>query len=109
MAKVRLVFSYHGYPMRRADEVVRDNITGDEEWQDSLAGTLHAYGMEPNTVELGTPFPADESGDWVAVRVPITVTYDGKQRGRLDSFCANVVDDYQGFYCDSCYWEDATR
>jgi hypothetical protein len=105
MAQVRLVFSYHGYPMRRADEVVRDNITGDDEWQENLISTLQEYGMKPTAVELGTPFPAEESGDWVAVRVPITVTHASKHGGRLESFCANVVDDYMGFYCDSCYWE----
>jgi hypothetical protein len=106
MAKVRLVFSYHGYPMRKADEVVRDNITDDEDWQENLISTLQDYGMEPTAIELGLPYPADDSGDWVAVRVPITVTHAAKQKYRLRSFCEDATDDAMGFYCDSCYWEE---
>ena len=106
MAQVRLVFSYHGYPMRKADEVVRENITGDEDWQENLISTLQDYGMEPTAVELGTPYPADESGDWVAVRVPITVTHADETSYRLSSFCEDAADDFMGFFCDSCYWEE---
>lgn len=106
MTKIRLVFSYHGYPMHKAEEVVRDNITGDEDWQENLIGTLQDYGMEPTAVELGTPFPADESGDWVAVRVPITVTHADKKKYMLQSYCEDAADDAIGFYCDSCYSEE---
>jgi hypothetical protein len=92
--------------MRRAEEVVRDNITGDEDWQENLIGTLQDYGMEPTAVELGTPFPADDSGDWVAVRVPVTVTHADKEKYRLQSYCDDATDDAIGFYCDSCYSEE---
>jgi hypothetical protein len=106
MAKVRIVFSYHGYPMRKADEVVRDNITGDDEWQEHLIGRLEDYGIDATAVEVGKPFPADKKGDWVAVRVPVTVTHTSKRKHRLSEYCNNASDYEEGFYCDSCYWEE---
>jgi hypothetical protein len=106
MAKVRIVYTYDGYPMRRADNVVRENITGDEEWQEYLFGQLEDYGIEATAAEVGSPYPADKSGDWVAVRVPITVTYKGKRKHRLSEYCNNAADYEEGFYCDSCYWEE---
>ena len=106
MAKVRIVFSYHGYPMRRADEVVRDNITGDEDWKEYLSSQLKAYGLNATSIEIGTPFAADDSGDRTAVRVPVIVTHARSAKHRLGKYCENATDYEEGFYCDSCYWEE---
>lgn len=107
MAKVRLVFSYHGYPMRKADEVVRDNITGDDDWQENLLYYLNEYGLDASAAEIGEPFPADADEDFVAVRLPVTVTHSGNPKFVLGKYCEDAVDFHTGFYCDSCYWEDA--
>ena len=110
MAKMRIVFSYHGYPMSRAKEVVSDNITGDEEWQDYLSGVLENYGVAASSASVGKPFKPSQK-DFVAVRVPVTVEYtdaggDKPLDLRMFQFCENAADYEEGFYCDSCYWEE---
>jgi len=106
MAKVRLVFSYHGYPMRKADEVVRANITGDDDWQENLLYYVNEYGLDASSAEIGKPFPADADEGFVAVRVPVTVTHSGNAKFTLGKYCEDAVDYETGFYCDSCYWEE---
>ncbi len=122
MAKMQIVFSYHGYPMTRAAEVVLENITGNEDWKEYLAGVLQGHGVTAGEIAVGTPFPPDDA-DFVAVRVPVVVSYTGKQdaeegrdvreyckgkplASRMASFCANAADFEEGFYCDSGYWEE---
>lgn len=110
MAKMRIVFSYHGYPMSRAKEVVEDNITGNDEWQDYLSGILEQYGVTVKSAEVGKPFKPSQK-DFVAVRVPVSVEYadaggDKPLDRRMFRFCENAVDYEEGFYCDSCYWEE---
>lgn len=109
MARMKIVFSYHGYPMRRAGEVIADNITGDEDWQEYLAGILERYGVAATDITVLEPF-ADDGREFVAVRVPVGVTYtdsgDTPLESRMARFCENAVDYEEGFYCDSCYWED---
>lgn len=110
MAKMRIVFSYHGYPMSRASEVLDENITGNEDWQEYLSGILEDYGVTVHSAEVGKPFPPEEQ-DFVAVRVPVNVEYsdaggDLSLEDRMFRFCENAVDYEEGFYCDSCYWEE---
>lgn len=110
MAKMEIVFSYHGYPMSRADEVVRENISGDEDWQDYMSGVLERYGVATSSIAVGSPFPPRQN-DFVAVRVPVTVEYTDAGGGesldrRMLQFCENAVDYEEGFYCDSCYWDE---
>lgn len=113
MSKMRIVFSYHGYPMTRASKVVEENITGNDEWQDYLAGILEDYGVTMQSAEVGVPFSPKEK-DFVAVRIPVNVEYEdaGGERplkNRMFRFCENAVDYEEGFYCDSCWWEEVKR
>ena len=110
MAQLRMVYKYNGYPMSKAADVVKDNITGDEDWQENLIDNLSRFGVDATAVRCGEPFAQVPPEEFVAVCVPVTVDYTPSANGptprQLRDYCEEAIDWESGFFCDHCYWEE---
>lgn len=112
MTTATIIYQYNGYPQTRGTHVVRENITGNEAWEEYILSQIEDYGVHATQAIVGEPYqPATDDG-FVCVRVPITFSCAGKVgevRKALDKYCENAQDWEEGFYCNRCWVEEVKR
>jgi hypothetical protein len=103
-----MVLQYNGYPQRREKQVVKDNITGDEDWEENLLAWLEDDGVKCRKATIKSAEQPTTDDGFVCLRVTLALDCEGdeQQAGRIASeYCSREVDSEKTFYCDSCWVE----
>lgn len=110
--QAKLIFQYNGYPQSQEAVVVRENITGDEYWEEDFVGRLQRAGVAATKAEIDCPYSPTCDDHFVCLRVPVLVHFDGDEEDvsrKLCKWCETYADDAATFYSDSCWLEDITE
>lgn len=108
----KFFLQYNGYPQRAADRVVRENITDEEDWEESLLLTLADEGIVCRGAKVESAYQPNTDDDFVCLRVVISLECYGDEQlslEKLNRFCQREVELASTFYCDSCWVEEGVE